>query len=163
MAGGVPRGECKIAGHALRKTASRRSTSPYEPSEKCYDEIGSAETATMPIKRSMKSEEPLENGEMGRVLRFEPRRGSRPHPRPSPAPFGPPPVDDVDKYARNADESDDYRHRMRANLAAIVVVGLLIWCGYWLFDTIAEMRKSQDCVLSGRTNCARISVPPSMR
>jgi hypothetical protein len=28
----------------------------------------------------------------------------------------------------------------RTNAAAIIVVGLLIWCGYWLFDTLAEMR-----------------------
>jgi hypothetical protein len=116
----------------------------------------------MPANRPMKSEEPLENQEKGRVLRFEPRRGSqRPRAPLSSAPSSP--VEDMDKYSRGPDEGDDYRHRMRANVAAIAVVGLLIWCGYWLFDTIAEMRKSQDCVLSGRTNCARIDVPPGPR
>ena len=44
-----------------------------------------------------------------------------------------------------------------------MVVGLLIWCGYWLFDTLSEMRRTQDCFLSGRTNCAPISVPHELR
>jgi hypothetical protein len=116
----------------------------------------------MSASPSMKPEKPPENDERGRVLRFEPRRGSRP-PRSPPGPFGSSPVEGFDKYAREPDEHDDYRHRMRANLAATVVVGLLIWCGYWLFDTIAEMRKNQDCVLTGRTNCAQINIPPDTR
>jgi hypothetical protein len=113
----------------------------------------------MPANPSMKPEKPLEGDERGRVLRFEPRRGSQ---RPD-ASSGPSPVQDFDKYARRPDENDDYRHRMRANVAALVVVGLLIWCGYWLFGTIAEMRKNQDCVLTGRTNCALINIPPDTR
>jgi hypothetical protein len=52
---------------------------------------------------------------------------------------------------------------MRVNAAAILVVVVLIWCGYWLFDTLAEMRKTQDCILSGRTNCARIDIPTHAR
>jgi hypothetical protein len=108
---------------------------------------------------SKKTEEPADSQEMGRILRFEPRQGSR-RPRP---PFGRSPVEDVDKYARAPDDTEDYRHRMRTNAAAIIVVGLLIWCGYWLFDTLAEMRKTQDCILSGRTNCARIDLPAHAR
>jgi hypothetical protein len=117
----------------------------------------------MAANRSKKPEEPSDSQEMGRILRFEPRHGTRPR-APSPPPlFGRSPVEGVDKYARAPDDTEDYRHRMRTNAAAIVVVGLLIWCGYWLFDTIAEMRKTQDCILSGRTNCARIDVPPNAR
>jgi hypothetical protein len=118
----------------------------------------------MPANRSKKSDEPTDNQEMGRILRFEPRPGPR---RPRPVVSAPPParspVEGVDKYARSPDDTEDYRHRMRANAAAIVVVGLLIWCGYWLFDTLAEMRKTQDCILSGRTNCARIDIPANAR
>jgi hypothetical protein len=118
----------------------------------------------MPANRSMKSEKPLADQETGRVLRFEPRRGTpRPRAPLSSGPFGPSPVEDMEKYSRVPEEGDDYRHRMRANVAAIVVVALLIWSGYWLFDTIAEMRKNQDCVLSGRTNCAPISTPATVR
>ena len=50
-----------------------------------------------------------------------------------------------------------------ANAAALLVLALLIWCGYWLFTTIAEMRKNQDCALTGRTNCVRLNVPDSNR
>jgi len=116
----------------------------------------------MAANRSEKPEEPAEGQEMGRVLRFEPRRGARARPPAGPTP-GRSPVESVDKYARAPDDSEDYRHRMRINAAAIIVVGLLIWCGYWLFDTLAEMRKTQDCILSGRTNCARIDVPANAR
>ena len=112
----------------------------------------------MPANRPEKPEEPAEGQEMGRILRFEPRPSTR-RPRPSPPLFGRSPVDGVDKYARQPEEPEDYRHRMRVNAAAILVVAILIWCGYWLFDTLAEMRKTQDCILSGRTNCARIDIP----
>jgi len=115
----------------------------------------------MPANQSKKNDEPGDGEEKGRILRFEPRqrtRGARP-PQP-PSPFGRSPIEGVDKYARAPDDAEDYRHRMRTNVAALVLVGLLIWCGYWLFDTLAQLRKNQDCALSGRTNCARIDVPP---
>ena len=115
----------------------------------------------MPANRPIKSERPIEPEETGRVLRFEPRRGPRwPRPLPSPPQFGPGHAADREPYD-GVDDSDDYRRRMRANLAALAVVALLIWCGYWLFNAIAEMRATEDCVLSGRTNCMRIDVPPA--
>lgn len=126
----------------------------------------------MPANRSMKPEEPADPPEMGRILRFEPRHkpqrpGASPgaHPTPrlspwlSPAPGGPSPVEGLEKYSRDLEDGDDYRNRMRANIAAILLVGILIWCGYWLFNTLAELRKVQDCILTGRTNCAPITVP----
>src|SRR5215831_3643877 len=118
----------------------------------------------MPANRSIKSDGPSDKEETGRVLRFEPRP-RRPRPPLSPlGSLGASPVKDVGHYAHGgADDSEDYRRRMRANAVAFVIVGLLIWCGYWLFDTLAEMRKNQDCTLSGRTNCVRIEVPPSSR
>ena len=38
-------------------------------------------------------------------------------------------------------------------LLALMVVGL------WLAKNIADLRKTQDCVLMGRRDCVRISVP----
>jgi hypothetical protein len=122
----------------------------------------------MSANQSMRPEEPPDPPEMGRILRFEPRRkAQQPTAQPSPklgpwlssAPSGPSPVEGLEKYSREHEDGDDYRNRMRANIAAIVLVGLLIWCGYWLFNTLAEMRKVQDCILTGRTNCAPITVP----
>ncbi|HLH89378.1 MAG TPA: hypothetical protein VKX28_13075 [Xanthobacteraceae bacterium] len=114
----------------------------------------------MSANRSMKSDEPPAPAEMGRILPFEPRRKiARPNDRPPTRLSDPSPIEGLEKYSRPREDSEDYRYRMRANLAAIVLVGLLIWCGFWLFNTLAEMRKVQDCILMGRTNCAPISVP----
>jgi hypothetical protein len=38
---------------------------------------------------------------------------------------------------------------------------LLVAIGVWLASSIAEMRRNQDCVLSGRRNCANVMVPPA--
>jgi hypothetical protein len=70
---------------------------------------------------------------------------------------GPPPLDDLAKYERGAD-SDDYRHRMIVNAAAFLFVIALIGAGLWLADTMAQMRKNQDCVLSGRRGCTPVEV-----
>jgi hypothetical protein len=65
------------------------------------------------------------------------------------------PVEDLAKYERT-DEADDYRHRMMVNLAGLATVVLLALAGVWLADHLATMRKTQDCVLSGRRNCAGV-------
>ena len=84
-----------------------------------------------------------------RVLRF--RRGR------AGVPQAPPPVDDLAKYERG-NETDDYRHRMIVNAVAFVFVMALIGAGLWLADTMAQLRRNQDCVLSGRRNCVPIEV-----
>ena len=63
------------------------------------------------------------------------------------------PVGDLTKYER-PEGTDDYRHRMMVNLAAFAALVLLAFVGIWLADQLANMRKNQDCVLSGRRNCA---------
>lgn len=65
----------------------------------------------------------------------------------------------LEKYERD-NHPDDYRHRMIVNLAAFVFVILLVGAGYWLADTMARLRKDQDCVLSGRRNCNPVAVEP---
>jgi hypothetical protein len=67
----------------------------------------------------------------------------------------PPPVDDLAKYQQGTD-TDDYRHRMTVNAAALVFVIVLMGAGLWLADTMARMRKNQDCVLSGRSGCTPV-------
>lgn len=69
----------------------------------------------------------------------------------------PSPVDDLAKFERG-EGTDDYRHRMTVNIAAFVFVLALIGAGLWLADTMAQMRKNQDCVLSGRRGCAPVEV-----
>jgi len=69
----------------------------------------------------------------------------------------PPAVDDLAKYERG-ENPDDYRHRMVVNVVAFVFVIALIAAGLWLADTMAAMRKNQDCVLSGRRGCTPVEV-----
>ena len=73
----------------------------------------------------------------------------------------PPPVADLGKYERGdeGDGGDDYGHRMIVNAVAFVFVLALIAAGLWLADTMAQMRKDQDCVLSGRRGCTPVEVP----
>ena len=72
------------------------------------------------------------------------------------------PVEDLARYERT-DEADDYRHRMAVNVAGLAAVVLLALAGIWLADRMAEIRKNQDCVLSGRRNCAAIEAPAPVR
>ncbi len=97
---------------------------------------------------------PTPDNERGRILPF--RRGGR-------APVRVPhdtPVEDVGKYAAG-DEPDDYRQRMINNVLAFAFCIGLAAIGIWIATTIADMRRTQDCVLSGRRNCANIVVPPA--
>jgi hypothetical protein len=57
---------------------------------------------------------------------------------------------------------DDPKENDRAfpMLGVAVFIVLLIAAGVWMANTMVDMRKAQDCALSGRRNCAPISVPP---
>jgi hypothetical protein len=69
----------------------------------------------------------------------------------------PPPVEGLAKY-EGGEHDDNYRHRMMVNVAALVFTVVLAIAGAWLVIQIADMRKNQDCVLSGRRNCTPIDV-----
>jgi hypothetical protein len=56
------------------------------------------------------------------------------------------------------DRSDeDPPHSNRGALAALGVVALLILGGLWLMHVLGAASATQDCLASGRTNCAPIS------
>ncbi len=94
----------------------------------------------------MNSEQPSK--ERGRLLRFRHRRSTD---LPDPA------VADLGKY-EGGEEHDDYRHRMVTNVAAFVFLIVLVGAGVWIADTMASNRKNQDCVMSGRRNCAAVDI-----
>ena len=71
-----------------------------------------------------------------------------------------PAASDLSRYERSRDEGDDFRHRMLANVAALAFTVALTAIGIWLAMSIADLRKTQDCVLMGRRDCARISAMP---
>ena len=88
----------------------------------------------------------------GRVLPL--RRGQPRVPPPSNAGA---PIEGVEKYAQG--EPDDYRQRMINNALALIACILLVVAGIWIANTMAQMRRNQDCVLSGRRDCAPIPAP----
>ncbi len=69
---------------------------------------------------------------------------------------------DLGKYERSP-EPDDFRHRMTVNVVAFVFLVGLVFAGVWLADTITTMRKTQDCVLTGKRGCGPIEVPAPVR
>jgi hypothetical protein len=114
----------------------------------------------------MKSQRPVpRDDDEHRVLKFRPRTMSRPPGQPDTGRAVPPTdvgrqPNDLARYERPRDEPDDFRHRMLANLAAFAFTVALTAIGIWLAMSIADLRKTQDCVLMGQRDCARISVTP---
>jgi hypothetical protein len=108
----------------------------------------------------MKSQEPQREEERGRVVMFRPRV---PPARNDNLRFDQrrSPVNDLSQYARGDD--DNYRRRMINNVLAFLALVVIVYCGIWLANTMAQMRKDQDCVLTGRTNCAPIQIPNDRR
>jgi hypothetical protein len=46
---------------------------------------------------------------------------------------------------------------MLANIAAFAFTVALTAIGIWLAMSIADLRKTQDCLMMGRRDCARIT------
>ena len=113
----------------------------------------------------MKTQQPIASQEEHRVLQFRPRtvapaparREDRGTPARKKATEQEP--NDLSRYEQDRDEPDDFRHRMLANVAAFAFTVALTAVGIWLAMSIADLRKTQDCVLMGRRDCAHISTP----
>jgi hypothetical protein len=110
----------------------------------------------------VKTQQPIVSDEEHRVLKFRPRTLAHPPghggDRDQEANAGREP-NDLSRYERDRSEPDDFRQRMLANLAAFAFTVALTAIGIWLAMSIADLRKTQDCVLMGRRDCARISTP----
>jgi hypothetical protein len=110
----------------------------------------------------VKTQRPIATDDQHVVLKFRPRTSAHPPGRlgePDQA-EGRPEANDLSRYERPRDEPDDFRHRMLANIAALAFTIALTAIGIWLAMSIAELRRTQDCVLMGRRDCARISEMP---
>ena len=94
----------------------------------------------------MKIQQPIASQEEHRVIKFRPRTLAHAPGR-------------REGTERDRAEPDDFRHRMLANVAAFAFTVALTAVGIWLAMSIADLRKTQDCVLMGRRDCARISAP----
>ena len=55
-------------------------------------------------------------------------------------------------------EDEPHSQRVFVNLIAAIVCLVILIVGYWLINKLWESKKLQDCVFSGRRNCAPIEV-----
>jgi hypothetical protein len=133
---------------------------------------------------AVNKQRPIATEEEHRVLQFRPRHALQSQPSQTPSWRGhgvvtpgavspeavtplhdskPEPVAlsrlDLSRYEKPREEPDDFRHRMLANIAAFAFTVALTAVGIWLAMSIADLRKTQDCVLMGRRDCVRISTP----
>jgi hypothetical protein len=102
---------------------------------------------------------PSPDEETGRVVPLRPRFGLR---RRAARSDRPPAIEDIGKY-EGGEREDDYRHRMLMNVLGFLTCAVLIAAGVWIANAIAELRSHQDCVFSGRHDCAHIDVPSRLR
>jgi hypothetical protein len=119
----------------------------------------------------VKTQQPITADEEHRVLKFRPRTLA--HPPNARSDSGDQvqqlqirQPNDLSRYERasterDGEEADDFRHRMLANIAALAFTVALTAIGIWLAMSISDLRKTQDCVLMGRRDCAHISTPHS--
>jgi hypothetical protein len=116
---------------------------------------------TLP-KKSADPGPPGSGDERGRVIELwsrRPRVGTQD--KSSAAPSRPA-VEDIAKFERPG-RDEDYRHRMLINVLGFLFCAALALAGIWLVNTIAELRQNQDCVLSGRRDCAHLDQPSRLR
>ena len=111
----------------------------------------------------MNTQRPITSDDEHRVLQFRPRTSPSPAVRRGngavqPLRIAPEPLD-LSRYEQPRAEPDNYRHRMLANIAALAFTIALTAVGIWLAVSIADLRRTQDCVLVGRRDCAKIVTP----
>jgi hypothetical protein len=64
--------------------------------------------------------------------------------------------------AEPPDEHDDSQSRSRA-LIGLVVVAVLVVAAIYLVNALRNESKLEDCLMSGRSNCAPIQIPAGRR
>lgn len=57
-------------------------------------------------------------------------------------------------------DQDEQNHSRRRSLIALAVIVALFVVSWMLVQELYHGEKLQDCLLSGRTNCAPIATPP---
>jgi hypothetical protein len=55
-------------------------------------------------------------------------------------------------------DAEEEKRRIRSNVAALLFAALLIGVGWILVQKLGASARMQDCLMSGRTNCAPIIV-----
>jgi len=63
------------------------------------------------------------------------------------------------RAARPKLDPGEERRRTRSNVAALIFAGILIVVGWLLVQKLGASGRMEDCLMSGRTNCAPINTP----
>ncbi|MCK1273055.1 MULTISPECIES: hypothetical protein [unclassified Bradyrhizobium] len=111
----------------------------------------------------MTTQRPISSDDEHRVLQFRPRTSPSPTAHRGNASVQQlrvaPERLDLSRYEEPRTEPDDFRRRMLANIAALAFTIALTAMGIWLAVSIADLRRTQDCVLMGRRDCVKITTP----
>jgi hypothetical protein len=62
----------------------------------------------------------------------------------------------------NEDQESD-ADRRAANIFLLVAAIIVVGGGVWLVNSMADARKSEECLESGRRNCSSVDIPDRNR
>jgi len=88
--------------------------------------------------------------ETGSVIHFRPRQAGFRTPDKGPRPQG---AAGLRRPLLAREDADDPLHRRRIHALGLAFCLILTVVGVWLANEFTEMKRIQDCVLSGRTGC----------
>lgn len=63
----------------------------------------------------------------------------------------------------NGHQHEDQHDSRRPAVIGLIVVAVLVVAAYFLFTALRQNSQLEDCLMSGRRNCAPIEAPPSGR
>jgi len=76
-------------------------------------------------------------------------------------------MDDDQKQADQQQQDDraearrlEQRERMITNIVLLLIFAVLVGIGVWISNAMLDARRADECISSGRRNCAPIEVPP---
>jgi hypothetical protein len=76
------------------------------------------------------------------------------NPLPKPVALGSVPV-----MAHDPDDHDDGGGNRRGALIGLAITALLVVAGYYLMTVLRHQGQMEDCLMSGRSNCAPLDIP----
>jgi ferric-dicitrate binding protein FerR (iron transport regulator) len=67
--------------------------------------------------------------------------------------------DQARRAAMPKPDPEEDRRRARTNVAALILAAILVLVGWFLVRQLGQSARMQDCIMSGRSNCAPIETP----
>ncbi|HTJ65818.1 MAG TPA: hypothetical protein VL899_18600 [Alphaproteobacteria bacterium] len=67
--------------------------------------------------------------------------------------------DQARRAAMPKPDPEEDRRRARINVTALILAAILVLVGWFLVRQLGQSARMQDCIMSGRSNCAPIEAP----